>query len=76
MSKSANVVKIDNKKGKKPKYEVGGPSKIGPKKKGNFKKNVICHYYKKSRHFIKNYKVLKKKEQANNVEENLIVVIF
>jgi hypothetical protein len=46
MSKSTHVVEIDNKKGKKPKYEVGGPSKIGLKKNGNFKKNVICYYCK------------------------------
>jgi hypothetical protein len=75
MSKSAHVVEIDNKKGKKPKYEVGGPSKIGPKKNGNFKKNVICHYCKQLGHFIKDCRVLKKKEQANNVEENLIAII-
>jgi hypothetical protein len=75
MSKSAHVVEIDNKKGKKPKYKIGGPSKIGPKKKSNFKKNVVCHYYKKPRNFIKNCRVLKKKEYANNVEENLIAVI-
>ena len=74
MSKFAHVVEIDNQKGKKPKYEVGGPSKIGPKKNGNFKKNVICHYCKQPGHFIENCKILKK-EQANNVKENLIVVI-
>jgi hypothetical protein len=62
MSKSEHVVEIDNKKEKSPKYEVGSPSKIGPKKNGNFKKNVICHYYKKLGYFIMNCRVLKKKE--------------
>jgi hypothetical protein len=77
MNKSTHVVEINNKKGKNPKYEVGGPSKTGPKKKNNnFKKNVICHYCKKPGHFIKDCRVLTKKEQANNVEENLIAVIF
>jgi hypothetical protein len=36
---------------------------------------VICHYCKKPGHFIKDCRVLKKKEQANNVEENLVAVI-
>jgi hypothetical protein len=62
MSKSKHVVEIDNKKEKSSKYEVGSPSKIGPKKKGNFKKNVICHYCKKPGYFIMNCRVLKKKE--------------
>jgi hypothetical protein len=75
MNKSTDVVEIENKKGKNPKYEVGGPSKTGPKKKNYFKKKVISHYCKKSGHFIKDCRVLKKKEQANNVEENIVVVI-
>jgi hypothetical protein len=37
---------------------------------------VICHYYKQPGHFIKNCRVLKKKEQGNHVEENLIAVIL
>jgi len=49
------------KKKKKPKYEVVGPSKNGPKKKGNFMKKRICHYCEKLGHFIKDCRVLKKK---------------
>jgi hypothetical protein len=35
---------------------------------------VICHYCKKLGHFIKDCRVLKKKEQANNVEDLVAVI--
>jgi hypothetical protein len=73
MNKSAHVVEIDNKKGKKPKFDVAGPSKTGPKKKSNFKKKGICHYCKKPGHFIKDCRFLKRKNKPTMLKTTLLL---
>jgi hypothetical protein len=54
-----------------------GRNDVAPNKdkKCNFKKKGTCHFFKKG-HYIRECRLQKKKEHANNVKENLVVIVF